>query len=297
MLTIRNSFGAIALLAWLGAAPLMAAQEESAPKGPGVELPGEVEVLEDNLARELEALEPRIEAAVAEFTPLIAVHTARLGEELALSMPGMMLSAVPAADPEERRLKRERHEQQINMFRLWRIINDVKLSDEQVDWFFPLWRTMQREESRLSEQRHQLFRQLDEELRAEKPNEGKLDNLVKEIRENSRQIWQNKHQIHEQAMEKLDAQQRARFLMATNDLERDIWRALARVQNDFPNMPGPPGVPGAQFDKQKFQEQMEQWRLQLQEINQELRARGLKMDPEPDLKPADVPRDKGGKQK
>lgn len=168
--------------------------------------------------------------------------------------------------------RRARHEQKISMFRLWRIIEEVDLTDEQVDKVFPLMREMQKEERELTHKRHSLFRNLRKELKEEKPAEAVIQSLVTQIEENDNLIWHAKKDAEKEIMNLLTVPQKARFLLAMNDVERDIWGAIARIKGPVP--PLPEGVP---FDREKFQEQMQKVRENLEKMKQDLQGKGLNM--------------------
>jgi len=186
------------------------------------------------------------------------------GENLAMALPEE--TKRPAPEHSELRAK---HEKRIGLFRLWRIMNEVDLSDEQVDKFFPLMRKIQKKERELSAERRSLLKGLHEELKKEKPDKEELQRLIAGIKENGRQMWQAKEEAIEKASEILTVEQQARLILAMNRVEKDIWEAIARVRGRLHE------VPGFKFDRDKLPMELRNLRKRLEQMTKELKEKGL----------------------
>ena len=185
---------------------------------------------------------------------------------------------VPGKNIGERRASQE---QKIGLFRMWKIINDVNLTDEQVDKFFPLMRDMQKNERELAVQRNSFLKDLRLELDKEKPDEATLRTLITKIEANGHQIWKTKQEAVDKIKIFLTVEQQARFLLSLNSMDRDIWETVARLR-------GPHSLPDFKLDQEKFRTNMEDVRKRLDQIKTELKAKGLPIDDDLDkLTPAD----------
>jgi len=168
----------------------------------------------------------------------------------------------------ERGERRAKHEHRIGLFQVWRIMNEVELTDEQVDKFFPLWREVQKQERTLSTERRELVKELREELKKEKPDEAMLQRLVTMIRSKSERIWQVRKDGMDKAMDLLTVTQKARFLLSVSEAEKDIRESIFRVRSHLPHMPEAPIMPD--WDSEEFQQKMQEFNEKMQRFNERI---------------------------
>ena len=185
-------------------------------------------------------------------------------------------------EPEERRAKhgeheknhknhvkeRAKHEHRIGMFQLWRMMNEVELTDEQVDKFFPLWREVQKQERELGAQRRTLVKDLSKELEKDQPDESVLARLTKQISANSKAIWEARRSGMDRAMKLLTVTQKARFILAMSAADKNLRESIFRVRSGMPALP-------ALFDSEEFQEKMQRFQESIQEKSARLQELGL----------------------
>jgi len=167
--------------------------------------------------------------------------------------------------------RRAKHERRIGLFQLWHMMNDVELTDEQVDKFFPLWRGVQKLERELSAKRRALVKDLRKELEKEEPDESVLARLTTQILDNSKAIWEARRSGMEKAMDLLTVTQKARFIIAMSQSERRLRESIFRVRS------GMPLPPLEDFDSEEFQERMKRFSERLQEKYGKLQE--LNLDP------------------
>ncbi|MBN2288268.1 MAG: periplasmic heavy metal sensor [Candidatus Glassbacteria bacterium] len=185
---------------------------------------------------------------------------------------------------------RDRHEHRIGLFQLWDIMNEVDLTDEQVDKFFPLWREVQKQERTLSGERRELVKELKKELDREKPDEAVLQRLVNMVTAKSEQIWRVRHDGIQQAMQLLTIPQQARFILAVSESERDIFKSIRMVKRGIPALPA---FDSGEFDAemQKFNERMQKYNERMQKYGEEMQEwskeynKSLEKKKEKDKKP------------
>jgi len=170
--------------------------------------------------------------------------------------------------------RRAKHEERIGLFRLWRIMDELKLSDDQVDKFFPLMRQMLKRDRERAKQKRELVKSLREELKKEKPSESELKRLMTEIKNQARLAWQERMDNLDQFKGLLTVEQQARLLLSMNEVERDIWESIARARMS------PYFKPEFKFDREKFEQHMKEIRKNLDSLNIRLHMKGLPGLPE-----------------
>jgi len=156
---------------------------------------------------------------------------------------------------------------------LWRIMNEVELTDDQVDKFFPLWREVQKQERTLSGERRELVKELREELKKEEPDEAMLQRLITMIRSKSERIWEVRKNGIEKALELLTVTQKARFILSMSEVEQDIWRSIRMVRSGLP-----PKTPLAPYwDSEEFKERMKQFNEKMQRFNERIQEKSQRL--------------------
>lgn len=179
-------------------------------------------------------------------------------------------------NPEEAakwRQQREQREQNIQMLQVWKLMRDVELRDDQVERFFPLIRQFQKQERELADLRHSISRSIRSELRKDNPDKAELNRLSSELIEISSDIWKVKSDGMKKIMGILDPLQKAKFMLSFSNMERDLWEAIGRMRVIGPGM-----LPQADFDRENFTRQMEQFHQHIEKIKQELREKGYPLD-------------------
>ncbi len=174
-------------------------------------------------------------------------------------------------DKHERGKKMDKHTERIQLYRLWRIMENLDLTDDQVDKFFPLMRELGKKEKELARQRHTLVTKMREELSKEEPSEAELKKLLADLKRNARQVIETKSEAIDRGAEILSIEQQARMALELGDVERNIWESIARVRHK----PGGRSWENSGFDKQKLQGEMRKLRENLKRISKDLEARGL----------------------
>ncbi len=254
MLRIEKFFAKLLLICIiLAPAFALAAQEQ---EGNDPALPDSIDVAVDEMIEEMvESAQPAQDDALKEL-------------KLALT------------DPHERRgpnagKRRARHEDRIGLFQMWRIMNEVELTDDQVDKFFPLWREVQKQERTLSGERRELVKEMREELKKEEPDEAMLQRLITMIRSKSERIWQIRKNGMDKALELLTVTQKARFLLSVSETEKDLRESIFRVRSLLPLMPKAPFA--LDWDSEEFKERMKQFNEKMQRFNERIKKKSLRL--------------------
>jgi len=248
MLRIERYFAKLLLLCIILAPAFAAAAQEQERKDSA--LPDSVDVAVDEMIEEM-------------------VESAQPAADNALKY----LELLSLVDPEhreghnERGERRAKHEHRIGLFQVWRIMNEVELTDEQVDKFFPLMRKMMKSERELAGKKRDLVKSLREELKKEKPSEAELKRLMTEIKNQAKLAWQQRVDNQDQFAGLLTVEQQARLLLSLNEVEKDIWESIARVKM------APMIKPEFKFDREKLDRQMKELRKNLDSLNIRLKLK------------------------
>jgi hypothetical protein len=174
-------------------------------------------------------------------------------------------------DKHDRGKRMHKHAERIQLYRLWRIMEELDLTEDQVDKFFPLMRGFGKKEKELAHKRQALVKSLREELRKEKSSESQLKQMLTDLKRNATQMIESKNEAIEKGAKILSIEQQARMALKLHEVERNIWESIAHVRR----MPSGRDLGESGFDKQKMQLNMQQLRENLNGISKSLEARGF----------------------
>jgi Spy/CpxP family protein refolding chaperone len=187
---------------------------------------------------------------------------AQLASELALGEQLFAFADEPEESDKNSRKRRDKHERRISMSKMMRIMEEVDLTDEQVDKFFPLWREVQKQERELSMERRKLARELKGELEKETPDESALRRLINSITEKSDQVVGARRKGMKKAMELMTVPQQARFILAVSQTERDIREMIFKARAR--------GISPPDFDSGEFREKMELYKKKMEKFGEKM---------------------------
>ena len=175
------------------------------------------------------------------------------------------------ADDREREERMKKHAERIEIFRLWKIMEYLDLSEDQVDEFFPMMRQHGKQERKIAEERGTLIRELQEALRQDIPSKANLRKLIDAVKQNKRRLAEEKEALLEKSAKILSIEQQARMLLGIDKVERKLWESIARVRHHRPGHDIGEPFP----DKDKLRGNMEELRKKMERINKELKEKGL----------------------
>ncbi|MFC1537346.1 hypothetical protein ACFL4P_00805 [Gemmatimonadota bacterium] len=187
---------------------------------------------------------------------------AQLASEQALEQLELALADEPEESDRISTKRRHKHERRIGMSKMMRIMEEVDLTDEQVDKFFPLWREVQRQERELSMERRKLARELKGELEKEKQDESVLRRLIGAVTEKSDQVLSVRKKGMDEAMELMTIPQQARFILSVSQSERDIREMIFKARTR--------GISPPDFDSEEFREKMERFKDRMEKFGERM---------------------------
>ena len=165
--------------------------------------------------------------------------------------------------------RRARHEERIGLFRLWRIMEELELSDDQVDKFFPLMRNMHKKEQEYTEEIKSRLEILRASLKDEKPYEPAIKELIEGIEKYERLRWEARRDALKEIKGIISIEQQARLLLALNEVEKDIWESIARARM------APFFKQEFKFDREELDRHLKELHRNLDSLNIRLKLKGL----------------------
>lgn len=140
-------------------------------------------------------------------------------------------------DPERRPrrmgidLSREEIGEFIDIFRVWKIVNDLELDEEQLMGFLPRFGELRRLREEYYENRHEIVAELDKLLEAN-ASEDKLKPIIDKFRDVEVNYYRKYGQLQDALESDLSVRQRAKFIVF-QDRYRDDMRRLIRTLREL----------------------------------------------------------------
>lgn len=151
----------------------------------------------------------------------------------------LVVAAASAAAPG--RPVRGRAERVLEALLVWRLVDELDLSEEQVCRVFPPLRALKHARLRFGQRRAELHREI-RWLLAERPvDRERLDAKVRELRAAQEEFRHRRTQALEQIRAALNAEQRARFALIQDAFERETLSLLGDVERFVRERSAEPG--------------------------------------------------------
>jgi len=140
---------------------------------------------------------------------------------LAISIPAAS-QAPPVRDPRSERI--------IESLLIWRLVDDLNLTDQQIARIFPRIKALKEARLDLGRRKVQLQQELRELLRAQPRDEEKINAKVAELDHLRAQIEQRRGRALREINSVLNLEQRARFALIMDTFEVNTIRMLEEVR-------------------------------------------------------------------
>lgn len=145
--------------------------------------------------------------------------------------------------------RRERVLERIEMMRMWKMTEDLDLTEREGAILFPFLRELEGERRALDEDRRRTMRELRATVRGENPDPDVVDDLLDrlvEIRKGQRRLEDRET---EKIRELLGPERVARYLIFRQEFDRQIREVIFQARRegprrDFPERIEPPPPPG-----------------------------------------------------
>ena len=136
--------------------------------------------------------------------------------------------------------RRERVLERIEMMRMWKMTEELELTEETGAVLFPFLREIDEERKGVEDDRRDVIRELRATLRGENPDQDAINELLgrlEKIKDRSRELEDREYA---RIREILNPEQVARYFIFKREFEREIRDVIFRARRDEP----PKGVPG-----------------------------------------------------
>ncbi len=125
--------------------------------------------------------------------------------------------------------------ERVEMLKLWRIIDELEIEEEQAAELFPYWSKNQREKRSLGDERHKATRALHQLLQSEDTDDGDLEKQIGMIQAIDKRVFEQKKAFGDGLKKHLDARQRARLMVFEERFRgdlRDMVKGFRRMRPD-----------------------------------------------------------------
>ena len=136
----------------------------------------------------------------------------------------------PPAHPFPEEGKRERLREEIETMKMWKMLEVLNLTDEQSDKFLPAWRELQKAQKDFREKREDLLKSLEGVLGAEKPDEGKIKDILAQLEKERSQFDEVQQRFRQKAQEVLTIEQQAKLLLFEDRFEKRMMEIIRQYR-------------------------------------------------------------------
>jgi Spy/CpxP family protein refolding chaperone len=136
----------------------------------------------------------------------------------------------PPARPFPEEGKRERLREEIETMKMWKMLEVLDLTDEQSNDFLPAWREMQKAQKDFWEKREGLLKSLEAVLGEEKPDEGKIRDILGQLEKGRSQLEEVQQRFRQKAQEVLTIEQQAKLLLFEDRFEKRMMEIIRQYR-------------------------------------------------------------------
>ncbi|MBW2038642.1 MAG: hypothetical protein JRI46_03470 [Deltaproteobacteria bacterium] len=155
---------------------------------------------------------------------------------VSLGLTGAKTLAQPTGPPpsrEERPMNRERAEElkkRVELIWMWRLTEELELTEEEGAKLFPLLRKYEEKKRRLREERKRLFWELNRIVEKGEVSEGALKEAVKALEENDRDLQKVKGEGFNELKKILPVKKQAKYIIFQENFRREIHGLIERAK-------------------------------------------------------------------
>lgn len=137
----------------------------------------------------------------------------------------------------------ERAERVLEALLVWRLVDELELSDEQVCRVLPALRALKHARLAFGQRRAELHREIRALLRERPVDRERVEAKVRELQAAQREFQQRRGEALERIRAALTPEQRARFALIQDTFERETLSLLGDLERFVREGTGPPGRP------------------------------------------------------
>lgn len=123
---------------------------------------------------------------------------------------------------------------------IWRMTEELDLSEEQISQFFPKLKRLENAEREHSQKIAKAMEELDELLKTDKPSTSALQGKMKELEEIDNQFQQQRIKLQDEIRSVLSVEQQAKLLVFRHRFHREMREILKDIKKHRLRHPGAP---------------------------------------------------------
>jgi Spy/CpxP family protein refolding chaperone len=136
----------------------------------------------------------------------------------------------PPVHPFPEEGKRERLREEIETMKMWKMLEILDLSEEQSNNFLPAWRELQKAQKFFREKREDLLKSLELVLGEEKPDEGKIKDILRQLEKERVQLEEVQQRFRQKAQEVLTLEQQVKLLLFEDRFEKRMMEIIRQYR-------------------------------------------------------------------
>ena len=131
--------------------------------------------------------------------------------------------------------RREQIRKRINTIKIWKMTEELNLSEQQSEKFFPIYNTFESKRKETEDQRLDLLRKLDDLTLEENPSEAEIYKLIDQLENIDQQMVNNRVEFKNKLKEILTTRQIGRLFVFEIKFQRQIQNIIRDVKMEMGN--------------------------------------------------------------
>lgn len=128
-------------------------------------------------------------------------------------------------------LQKREPKELIETIRIWRLTEELKLSEEQAAKFFPRLKKLRETKREFRKKRREILKNIEKELRKEKPRESILKKEIEDLNREDKEFREREERLKRKIFEVLTIEQQARFLVFQERFDREIREMIKKIRH------------------------------------------------------------------
>lgn len=136
--------------------------------------------------------------------------------------------------------KDPQHNEKMHMMKMWKLTEELKLTEDQGKVFFPRHNSFTDEMFAMNEKQNDLLKRVDEMLeKGGKVNEKDISDILQQVTEIEKNKLDKRREFFLGLDDVLTPEQRAKFLVFEGRFKRELWHQVRGHSGMESEMPGP----------------------------------------------------------
>jgi len=141
---------------------------------------------------------------------------------VAILVGGILSSPLLAQPPKEKRVR-----ERIQMLRMWKLTEELDLTEKEAAELFPIFGKYDKKRARLHRQRRKLLEELRDLIQEGAPS-ARINEVIRRLEDNYRALSRMREEEWEEVKRVLTPDQQARYILFHERFARDMWRMIQK---------------------------------------------------------------------